>query len=65
MTACASHPPLCALLLSLVTARFTSRFQSVQEDDVIGIMVSDDIADLKPLGDRLLVEVSHTPVLIS
>ena len=30
----------------------------VQEDDVIGILASDNIADLKPLGDRLLVEVS-------
>jgi hypothetical protein len=29
----------------------------VQEDDVIGILASDNIADLKPLGDRLLVEV--------
>lgn len=32
--------------------------QWVQEDDVIGILASDNIADLKPLGDRLLVEVS-------
>lgn len=30
----------------------------VQEDDVIGILASDNIADLKPLGDRLLVEVN-------
>ena len=30
----------------------------MQEDDVIGILASDNIADLKPLGDRLLVEVS-------
>lgn len=29
----------------------------MQEDDVIGILASDNIADLKPLGDRLLVEV--------
>ena len=28
----------------------------VQEDDVIGILTSDNIADLKPLGDRILLE---------
>ena len=31
-----------------------------QEDDVIGILSTDNIADLKPLGDRILVEVSYT-----
>lgn len=31
-----------------------------QEDDVIGILASDNIADLKPLGDRLLVEVRRS-----
>ena len=29
-----------------------------QEDDVIGILSTDNITDLKPLGDRILVEVS-------
>ena len=29
----------------------------MQEDDVIGILSTDNIADLKPLGDRILVEV--------
>ena len=29
----------------------------MQEDDDIGILSTDNIADLKPLGDRLLVEV--------
>ena len=28
----------------------------MQEDDVIGILTSDNIADLKPLGDRILLE---------
>jgi co-chaperonin GroES (HSP10) len=28
----------------------------LQEDDVIGIIASDNIADLKPLGDRILLE---------
>jgi len=28
-----------------------------QEDDVIGILASDNIADLKPLGDRILLQV--------
>lgn len=31
----------------------------VQEDDVIGILSTENIADLKPLGDRILVEVRY------
>ncbi|KAK9917962.1 hypothetical protein WJX75_000084 [Coccomyxa subellipsoidea] len=31
----------------------------LKEDDVIGILASDNIADLKPLGDRLLVEIEE------
>ncbi|CAL5223459.1 g5978 [Coccomyxa viridis] len=31
----------------------------LKEDDVIGILSTDNIADLKPLGDRLLVEVDE------
>ena len=37
-----------------------------QEDDVIGILTSENIADLKPLGDRILLEVrmvDHAQVL--
>lgn len=37
---------------------------AVQEDDVIGILASDNIADLKPLGDRLLVEVTLLPISV-
>ena len=29
----------------------------VQEEDVIGVLSTDNIADLKPLGDRILIEV--------
>lgn len=35
----------------------------MQEDDVIGILASDNIADLKPLGDRLLVEASDAVLM--
>ena len=30
----------------------------MQEDDLIGLLASDDIAQLKPLGDRILIAVS-------
>ena len=30
-----------------------------QEDDIIGLLPSDDITQLKPLGDRLLISVRH------
>ena len=29
-----------------------------QEEDVIGVLSTDDIGDLKPLGDRILIEVN-------
>lgn len=29
----------------------------MKEDDIIGILESDDIKDLKPLGDRVLIKV--------
>ena len=28
-----------------------------QEDDIIGLLASEDIAQLKPLGDRILIAV--------
>ena len=31
----------------------------MQEDDVIGVLNSTDIAQLLPLGDRILIEVGH------
>lgn len=31
----------------------------MQEDDVIGVLSSTDIAQLLPLGDRILIEVGH------
>ncbi len=31
----------------------------MQEDDVIGVLNSSDIAQLLPLGDRILIEVGH------
>jgi len=31
----------------------------LKEDDVIGILSTDNIADLKPLGDRILVEIDE------
>ncbi|KAK9851371.1 hypothetical protein WJX84_005169 [Apatococcus fuscideae] len=31
----------------------------LKEEDVIGVLSSDDIADLKPLGDRILIEVAE------
>ena len=34
-----------------------SRLCVLQEDDVIGLLNSADISDLKPLGDRVLIEV--------
>ena len=33
-------------------------FILLKEDDCIGLMGSNDVADLKPLGDRILVEVA-------
>jgi chaperonin GroES len=30
----------------------------LKEDDIIGILETDDIKDLKPLGDRILIKVS-------
>lgn len=55
-----------AWLRSLTDGGFGGCFQSwrgleqaacaAQEDDVIGIIASDNIADLKPLGDRILLE---------
>ena len=34
---------------------------ALQEDDIIGLLASDDIAQLKPLGDRILIAVSIQP----
>lgn len=36
----------------------------MQEEDVIGVLSTDDIGDLKPLGDRILIEVSHWATLL-
>lgn len=32
----------------------------LKEEDVVGLLESDDVAKLKPLGDRILVEVSES-----
>jgi hypothetical protein len=29
----------------------------MKEDDIIGILDTDDVKDLKPLGDRILIKV--------
>lgn len=35
-----------------------------QEEDVIGVLNSTDIAQLLPIGDRILVEVRHCSLVV-
>lgn len=37
----------------------------LKEDDIIGILETDDIKDLKPLNDRILIKVGNPSILIS
>ena len=37
----------------------------MQEDDVIGVLNSKDIAQLLPLGDRILIEASSIELILS
>jgi len=36
----------------------------LKEDDIIGILDSDDVKDLKPLNDRILIKVRLPRILI-
>lgn len=31
----------------------------LKEDDIVGILETDDVKDLKPLNDRVLIKVCH------
>ena len=33
----------------------------LKEEDVIGLLDTDDVKDMKPLGDRVLIKVSTSP----
>lgn len=35
----------------------------LKEDDIVGILESDDIKELKPLNDRVLIKVAHPLVI--
>ena len=37
----------------------------LKEDDIVGILDTDDVKDLKPLGDRVLVKVCVFPQIPS
>jgi chaperonin GroES len=37
----------------------------LKEDDIIGILDGDDVKDLKPLNDRILIKVCLPRILIS
>lgn len=39
-----------------------SKHLLLKEDDIVGILDSDDIKDLKPLNDRILIKVSVFPL---
>lgn len=32
----------------------------LKEDDIVGILETDDVKDLKPLNDRVLIKVCHS-----
>ena len=36
----------------------------LKEDDIIGILETDDIKDLKPLNDRVFIKVHYPPLSI-
>jgi len=36
----------------------------LKEDDIIGILDSDDVKDLKPLNDRILIKVCLSRILL-
>lgn len=36
----------------------------LKEDDIVGILESEDIKELKPLNDRVLIKVGH-PIMCS
>jgi len=36
----------------------------LKEDDIIGILETDDIRDLKPLNDRVFIKVHYPPLSI-
>lgn len=38
-----------------------SKHLLLKEDDIVGILDSDDIKDLKPLNDRILIKVRFFP----
>lgn len=35
----------------------------LKEDDIIGILEADDVKDMKPLNDRVLIKVTQLPYL--
>ena len=37
----------------------------LKEDDIVGILETDDIKDLKPLNDRVLIKVCYPSIFIS
>lgn len=43
-----------------------SKHLILKEDDIVGILETDDVKDLQPLNDRVLIKVGHLrpPVLV-
>lgn len=38
-----------------------SKHLILKEDDIVGILETDDVKDLQPLNDRVLIKVCHLP----